>query len=46
MWTFDRYRRWIEQKADWSRDTPATRDDPMDVAELAELIRQIEKRER
>ncbi len=53
MWTFERYRRWVEQKKDWPRParepTPATRQGPTgisseDQADLEALARQLERR--
>lgn len=53
MWTFDRYQRWMEQKADWVRPAarpPATAgkviDETLDREELAALARKIEERTR
>lgn len=56
MWSFDRYRRWIEQRTDWARvdgvtevedphAAPASEED-LDLDELTELADRLEKRSR
>jgi twitching motility protein PilT len=47
MWTFDRYGRWMEQRKDWVRPAAAAAAAPveeMDLAELSDLAREIERR--
>ena len=54
MWSFDRYRRWIEQRTDWARADGVTEiEDPrgapasegdLDLDELTELADRLEKR--
>jgi twitching motility protein PilT len=54
MWSFDRYGRWIEQQTDWvlggapsaaeDKRSPVSIEEAMDVAELTELVDQLEKR--
>jgi twitching motility protein PilT len=54
MWSFDRYGRWIEQRAEWSRPSAslaaqaersgASTAQAMDLAELTELVDALQKR--
>ncbi len=43
MWSFDRYRRWVDSKRDWVRpaDTQPLTDDPKMLMELKENVRAV-----